>query len=134
MQSDLIADTLTRIRNAQRAGHKSVAVRNSKAVKRVLEVLRAEGFIQGFDFKKDEAENKFGKFDVQLKYFNMGEPAMSLLRRVSKSGRRVYSGVDDLPKIFNGLGISIVSTSQGVMSDREARKKKIGGEVIAYIG
>ena len=134
MHSDLIADTLTRIRNAQRTGHKSVGVRASKAVKRVLEVLRSEGFIQGFELKKDDAENKFGKYEVGLKYYNMGEPAISLIRRVSKSGRRVYSGVESLPKIFNGLGISIISTSQGVMSDREARKKKIGGEILAHVG
>lgn len=130
---DWIADTITRIRNAQLAGHSSVRVNKSNTVGKVLEVLKAEGFIQGFDAKKPEEEG-FEIFDVSLKYYPNGEPAISLLRRVSKGGRRIYRPFSDLPKVQNGLGIAIVSTSQGLMSDREARKKKIGGEVLALVG
>ncbi|MBX7138422.1 MAG: 30S ribosomal protein S8 [Oligoflexia bacterium] len=133
MSNDLVADLLTRIRNAQRAGHRSVSVRPSKLVINVLEVLRSEGFIQSFERKQD-ATTKFPIVDVTLKYYSSGEPAIGTAKRASKSGRRVYSKVKGLPKVFNGLGISILTTSHGVMSDREARKKKLGGEILAFIG
>lgn len=133
MSNDLIADTLTRIRNAQRIGQRSVHVRSSQTVQRVLEVLKTEGFISGYQTRKDE-ESKFDNLEVVLKYYSNGEPVIGLARRVSKSGRRVYSAVKKLPRVLNGLGISIVSTSQGMMSDREAKKRKIGGEVVALIG
>lgn len=132
MKTDSVADALTRVRNAQRAGHKSVRVRKSELVGRVLEVLKTEGFIDHIDVKKD-AENKFDEYEVFLKYYSTGQPAMNILRRVSRPGKRVYSGTTDLPHVEHGLGISIVSTSQGVMSDREARRRKIGGEVLAVI-
>ncbi len=132
MKTDSVADALTRIRNAQRAGHKSVRVLKSSLVAKVLEVLKTEGFIDHVDTKKD-AEDKFEEFEVFLKYYSSGQPAMNSLRRISKSGKRVYASTDHMPRVESGLGISIVSTSQGVMSDREARRRKIGGEVLAVV-
>lgn len=132
MANDTIADVLTRIRNAQSAGHRVVKVPSSKSAKSLLNVLKSEGFIDTFETAKDE-ESAFESLNVFLKYYDTGLPVISMAKRVSKSGQRQYRGVDALPKVSSGLGISIVSTSQGVMSDREARKRKIGGEVIALI-
>lgn len=132
MANDTIADVLTRIRNAQSAGHRVVKVPSSKSAKSLLNVLKSEGFIDTFEPAKDE-ESAFESLNVFLKYYDTGLPVISMAKRVSKSGQRQYRGVDALPKVSSGLGISIVSTSQGVMSDREARKRKIGGEVIALI-
>ena len=133
MSNDLIADTLTRIRNAQKTGHRTVEVQSSTFVRKFLEVLKGEGFISGFQTQKDK-ETGFEVVEVVLKYYSNGDPVIGLARRISKSGRRVYSGVKKLPRVFNGLGVSILSTSQGIMSDREAKKRKIGGEVVALIG
>lgn len=133
MSNDTIADTLTRIRNAQVAGHRVVKVPVSSAAKNVLAVLKTEGFIDTFESVKEEGKT-FPQFNVFLKYYDTGLPMISIAKRVSKPGQRQYSGVEKLPKVSNGLGISIVSTSQGVMSDKEARKRKIGGEVVALIG
>ncbi|MBN8547808.1 MAG: 30S ribosomal protein S8 [Deltaproteobacteria bacterium] len=132
MKTDSIADLLTRIRNAQRAGHKTVRVQKSNQGARVLEVLKTEGFIDHVETKLD-ADDKFEEFEVFLKYYSSGQPAINGLRRVSRPGKRVYSGTTEIPRVEQGLGISIVSTSQGVMSDREARRRKIGGEVLAVI-
>ena len=132
MTTDTIADLLTRIRNAHQGGHRSVTVPVSKASKNVLTVLKQEGFIQDFHVKK-EAFGSFDGLDVVLKYYRTGEPAISKARRASTPGRRLYRQSGNIPKIENGLGIAIISTSQGVMSDREARKRKIGGEVLALI-
>lgn len=132
MVTDSIADLLTRIRNAQRAGHKMVSVSSSKMATRILDVLKEEGFIASYKVGKKEGA-KFEAIDVHLKYFSSGAPVIGSAKRISTSGKRMYSASDDLPKIHSGLGISIVSTSQGVMSDREARKRKIGGEVLAQI-
>ena len=143
MVNDTIADLLTRIRNAQRAGHRSVVVPTSKVSKSVLEVLKKEGFIEGFSTtgpqddkvaSKRSTELKFGGLNIVLRYYENGEPLIVRLDRVSTPGKRVYQEVAKLPKISSGLGISIVSTSQGIMSDRDARKKGIGGEVIALVG
>ena len=133
MVNDTIADTLTRIRNAQIAGHKVVKIPQSKASKSILSVLKLEGFIDTFEVGKADGE-QFETLTVFLKYYENGTPMISLAKRVSRPGQRQYRGVDTLPKVASGLGISVVSTSQGVMSDREARKKKIGGEVLALIG
>lgn len=133
MVNDPIADLLTRIRNAQRAGHKNVHVPASKMSERILAVLRKEGFIDGFEIKKNEGD-PFSKYAVYLRYYSTGRPAISKADRVSTPGHRKYAPSTKLPKVYSGLGISVVSTSQGVMSDREARKRKIGGEVIALIG
>jgi small subunit ribosomal protein S8 len=133
MRTDPIADLLTRIRNAQRTGHKAVRVIKSRLGGSVLEVLKTEGFIEDFEAKKSD-ESVAEEYEVFLKYYSSGQPALSLLKRMSKPGRRAYSGTDALPTIEGGLGISIISTSQGVMSDREARKRKIGGEILAVVG
>jgi small subunit ribosomal protein S8 len=138
MVTDTVADLLTRIRNASRSRHQSVQTPKTALSERVLEVLKNEGFIESYTLKAQKSA-KAGKFSadeyqVVLKYFGTGEPAISMARRVSKPGRRIYAGANDLPKIFNGLGVSLVSTSQGVMSDREARRRKIGGEILATIG
>lgn len=138
MINDLVADLLTRIRNAQRAGHKSVLVKSSALSKSVLRVLREEGFIDGYEAKRVASESgkpkvTFEQVSVNLKYFSDGVPAISSARRVSKSGRRVYRAIDKMKRVHSGLGIVVLSTSKGLMSDREARKQKIGGEIIAEI-
>lgn len=131
MTSDSIADLLTRIRNAQRAGQSTVSVRPFKLGQKILGVLMREGFIAGFE----NAQTKEGKpsFEVRLKYFAHREPAISHIQRVSKPGRRVYMGYESLPKLEQGLGAYLLSTSQGIMSDREAKRKKVGGEVLAKV-
>lgn len=132
MSQDLIADALTRIRNGQRAGHKSVKVRASKPVKCMLEVLSNEGFVERVTETVGE-KPAFTEYEVVLKYYAPHEPVISRAVRVSTSGRRVYARFEDLAKVARGLGITIVSTSQGIMSDREARRRKVGGEVLASI-
>ena len=133
MVNDSIADLLTRIRNAQRARHKSVRVKHSKMNEQLLKVLKDEGFISYYEIKHSRGAG-FDEVDVGLKYFVTGEPLIGRAERFSKPGRRVYAKLDALPKIDSGLGIAIVSTSQGVMSDRSAKRLKIGGEVLALIG
>ena len=133
MVTDPIADALTRIRNAQRAAHKSVRVRYSKMNQCLLQVLKDEGFISYFE-KKDAAVAGHYDIEVGLKYFSTGEPFIVKLDRVSKPGCRVYSSVTDLPRVDAGLGMAIISTSEGVLSDRIARQRKIGGEVLALVG
>jgi len=132
MINDPVADLLTRIRNSQRAGHKSVRIRKSKMAERILSVLKDEGFVGYFDLKKD-AQNKFEEFEVGLKYYGSGDPCIRSIKRVSTPGQRRYAAVDYLPRVDCGLGISIVSTSEGVMSDREARRRKVGGELLAKV-
>jgi small subunit ribosomal protein S8 len=145
MMTDPIADVLTRVRNAQRARHRSVIVRASKVAKTVHEVLKKEGFIESFaaaapvhtattTSSKRALNEKFPKFEVVLRYYESGEPLISRLERVSPPGQRVYAPVEKLPRVFAGLGMAILSTSKGVMSDREARKAGVGGEVIARVG
>jgi small subunit ribosomal protein S8 len=132
MTTDSIADLLTRVRNAYRASAKSVIVPVSSVNKSILEVLKKEGFVENYSVKK-EAIRSFDGIDVVLKYYENGEPVISKAQRVSKPGRRVYVRGGKIAKVENGLGISIVSTSQGIMSDRDARKKKIGGELLAQV-
>lgn len=132
MVNDTISDVLTRIRNAQMARQLAVRIPVSKIANSVLGLLSSEGFINSIEKKKDR-EERFEEFEVSLKYLSDGTPLMKELKRVSKPGRRVYKNVDELEKVHCGLGILVVSTSQGVMSDREARRKKIGGEVLAKI-
>ena len=132
MYTDTISDTLTRIRNGGMAGHKTIQVRCSKMVKSVLEVLKSEGFIVGYEEAKDK-QDKFDMYDVNLRYIDDGRPVISEAIRVSRPGRRVYAKSTELPRVHRGLGIAIISTSQGVMPDRLARKNKVGGEVLAYI-
>ena len=131
VMTDPIADMLTRIRNANKMRHTTVDIPASKAKKDVLTVLVNEGFIVGYDEVK--LENNQSVLKVTLKYTDTKERVIKGLKRVSKPGLRVYAQVDELPRVLNGLGIAIISTSQGVMTDREARKANIGGEVLAYV-
>ncbi len=127
--TDPLGDMLTRIRNGQQARKDSVLTPASKLRARVLEVLEREGYIRGHF---DEALGKHAGIRIELKYFE-GEPAIKHLQRVSKPGRRVYSGSQDLPRVRGGLGITIVSTPRGVLSDAEAREQNVGGEVLAEV-
>ena len=128
--TDPIADFLTRIRNANMAKHESLEVPASKIKRSIAEILKNEGFIRDYEFIED---NKQGIIRVFLKYGKNGEHVISGIRRISKPGLRSYVKADAVPKVLNGLGIAILSTSEGVMTDKDARAKKIGGEVIAYI-
>jgi len=132
MKTDFLADALTRVRNAQRAGHKSVRVPSSKVVDRVLAVLKEEGFIEYWELKSD-ARSRFPEVEVGLKYYSSGEPVIGSLRRFSSPSRRVYVRSNAVPVVARGLGIAVLSTPQGVLSDREARKRGIGGEVLALV-
>jgi small subunit ribosomal protein S8 len=127
--TDPLGDMLTRIRNGQQAKKDSVLSPASKLRARVLEVLQREGFIRGFS---EDTTGAHKALRIELKYFE-GEPAIKHLVRVSKPGRRVYSGSRDLPVVRNGLGITIVSTPRGVLSDSEARAQSVGGEVLAEV-
>ncbi len=128
--SDPIADLLTHIRNGQRASKPSVTLPSSKAKLAICEVLRDEGYID--DFVVADAGNNRSKLTVKLKYFE-GKPVIDRLDRVSRPGLRIYRSKDDLPKVLGGLGVAIVSTSHGVMSDRAARAKGQGGEVLCVV-
>ena len=130
--TDPLGDMLTRIRNGQRAKMDSVVTPASKLRARVLDVLQREGYIRGYS---EEQLGRFGQHKglrIELKYFE-GEPAIRHLARVSKPGRRIYSASKELPRVKGGLGITIVSTPQGVLSDAEARDKNVGGEVLAEV-
>jgi small subunit ribosomal protein S8 len=128
--NDPIGDMLTRIRNAQERGKPKVGVPHSKLRENVLSVLQGEGFIRGFAVVQ-QGENK-AEIEVELKYFD-GAPVIRELQRVSKPGRRVYASVATLPTVYNGLGISILSTPKGVMSDADARAQNVGGEVLCTV-
>jgi small subunit ribosomal protein S8 len=127
--TDPIADMLTRIRNGQGARKVSVSMPASKAKEAVAKVLQDEGYILGFATAGEGAEKQLS---VELKYFE-GVPVIETIQRTSKPGLRIYRGKDELPKVLGGLGVAIVSTSAGVMSDRQARKQGIGGEVICVV-
>jgi small subunit ribosomal protein S8 len=127
---DPIADMLTRIRNAVRNRAKTVNCLNSKVCRGIAAVLRDEGFVEGFDVIEDGRQ---GLLRIRLRYGPGGEAVLHKLTRESKPGRRVYSGFEDLPRPLQGLGIAIVSTSRGVLSDRKARTEKIGGELLCTI-
>ncbi|MEM9939044.1 MAG: 30S ribosomal protein S8 [Pseudomonadota bacterium] len=127
--SDPLGDMLTRIRNAQMRGMDKVITPASKLRARVLEVLQGEGYIRGYaEIEKDGHKH----IEIELKYFD-GSPVISEIRRVSKPGRRVYSSKSDIPLVRNGLGISILSTSKGVMSDNTARNENVGGEILCRV-
>jgi small subunit ribosomal protein S8 len=128
--SDPIGDMLTRIRNGQRARQAIVASPASKLRANVLEVLKREGYIRGFT--REQIRPGISELRIELKYVD-GEPVIREIARVSKPGRRIYSRIADLPRSYNGLGISILSTPRGVMSDNEARAAKVGGEVLCRI-
>ena len=128
--SDTIADMLTRIRNATSAKHDTVDVPASNMKKSIAQILMDEGYIKNFTVIDD---GKHGVIRITLKYGENKVPAIQGLRRVSKPGLRIYTNVEDMPKVLRGLGVAIISTSKGVMTDRQARKEKVGGEVLAFI-
>ena len=128
--TDSIADMLTRIRNASSAKHDSVKIPASNMKKAIAQILVDEGYIKGF---KVEDDGKQGMIEIALKYGQNKTAAITGLRRVSKPGLRIYSGCEDMPKVMKGLGIAIVSTSKGVMTDKDARKANVGGEVLAFV-
>ena len=127
--SDVIADMLTRIRNANDAKHESVEIPASNMKKAIADILVNEGYIKGYQIIDD---NKQGIIKVTLKYVGK-QKAITGLKRVSKPGLRIYASCEDMPKVMNGLGIAIVSTSKGVMTDKMARKENVGGEVLAFV-
>jgi small subunit ribosomal protein S8 len=129
--SDPIADMLTRIRNAARIMSERVNIKASKVCMAVAAVMKTEGYIE--DFEKVEDANKQGILRITLKYDQTGRSAIEEIKRISKPGRRVYSSVDDLPNVLNGMGIAIISTSKGMMSDKSCRQAKIGGEIICAV-
>jgi small subunit ribosomal protein S8 len=128
--NDPVGDMLTRIRNAQMRGRSTVSTPASKLRAWVLDVLADEGYIRGYE--KTSSTDGHGAIEISLKYFD-GIPVIKELKRISKPGRRVYLGVKDIPQVRQGLGLSIVSTPQGVMSDANARAKNVGGEVICTV-
>ncbi|MCF6767981.1 30S ribosomal protein S8 [Thiotrichales bacterium 19S11-10] len=125
---DPVADMLTRINNAQAAGKKKVSVPASKHKMALAGLLKSEGFIRDAELN----EEGHGSISITLKYHH-GEPVIELLKRVSRPGLRIYKAANELPKVYGGLGVAVVSTSKGVMSDREARRLGLGGEVICYV-
>ena len=127
--SDVIADMLTRIRNANSAKHETVDVPASNMKKALADILVAEGFVKGYEIIED---GKQGVIRITLKYKNK-QRVIQGLKRVSKPGLRVYSNCEDMPKVMNGLGIAIVSTPKGIMTDKKARKENVGGEVLAFV-
>jgi len=129
--TDPIGDMLSRIRNASSARHEKVLIPSSNLKVRIAEVLKQEGFIKDYVLHKDEA--KQGAITVLLKYGSDREPAIGDIKRVSKPGLRRYVATDAIPRVLNGMGIAILSTSKGVMVDREARKQKVGGELICTV-
>lgn len=128
--TDTIADLLTRIRNASAAKHASVEIPASNMKKSICQILKDEGYIKNFTVAND---GKQGMIKVELKYTESRKPVISGLKRVSKPGLRIYSNAADMPRVMKGLGVAVVSTSRGVMTDREARKQNVGGEVLAFI-
>jgi len=127
---DPIADMLTRIRNANRVGRRFVQIPKSKICTGIAQVLKDEGYIDSFDVIDDE---KQGQIRIKLKYTNTGQKVIHVIDRESKPGCRVYRGVESLPKVLNGMGIAVVSTSKGVMSDRKAREANVGGELLCTV-
>ena len=129
MMTDPIADLFTRIRNGLMVRHDVVAIPNSRMKTRIAEILKEEGFIKNFRVREDD---KQGVLKILLKYHN-GDATIRGIRRISKPGRRTYVAARDIPKVLNGLGIAIISTSTGVMTDQVCREKGIGGEVVGYV-
>jgi len=128
--TDTIADMLTRIRNAISAKHDSVDVPASKMKKTIAQILQDEGYIKSFQIIED---GKQGIIRIQLKYGANKTPVITGLRRVSKPGLRIYTSCEEMPKVMKGLGIALISTSKGIMTDKEARKANVGGEILAFI-
>ena len=127
--SDPIGDMIARVKNAQARNHKKVALPSSNFKKKIADILKNEGFIKDF---KINAEDKKPTLSLELKYYS-GNPVISAFERVSKPGRRIFSSAESLPKVNNGLGIAIVSTSHGVMTGKQAQRENVGGEVLCYV-
>lgn len=130
MMTDPIADMLARIKNALMARHKSVRIPSSKIKLEIARILKEEGYIEDFKYINEKPQPQI---EIILKYDENKRPVIAGVKRISKPGRRIYKGYRDLPKVLDGLGIAIISTSQGIMTDHEARKRKIGGEVLCEI-
>lgn len=130
MVNDSVANLLAAISNGQRARLTTVTVGSSKLLKNVLTVLKSEGYVN--DFSEEKGKFVSGQIKIELRYVD-GQPVLKEVKKVSKSGRRVYKSIKGLPKHYNGLGISILSTSKGVMSDHEARQKNVGGEILCTL-
>jgi len=129
MMTDPISDMLTRIRNAQMCGKNAVSMPSSKLKAAIAQVLKDEGYIDGFAVRENGVKRDI---EINLKYY-AGQPVIEKLERVSRPGLRIYRGVDEMPKVLNGLGVAIVSTSRGVMTDRKARSQGVGGEVLCIV-
>ena len=129
--TDPIADMLTRIRNGLHAGHKTTSIPASKMKVEIAKILKAEGYILDYKVEGESAKDKV--ITIDLKYDVEGKKVISGLKRISKPGLKVYAKSNDVPRVLNGLGIAIISTSKGLMTDRDARKAKLGGEVVAYV-
>ena len=129
--TDVVADMLTRIRNANSAKHETVSIPCSNMKKAIAEILKEEGFIKNYEVV--DTENKQGVINITLKYGEGKTRTIEGLRRVSKPGLRIYASCQDIPRVRNGLGIAIISTSKGIVTDKKARKENIGGEVLAFV-
>lgn len=128
--TDPVADLLTRIRNANSAGHDSLEAPSSRLSMDIVKILQAEGFLKSYEIIKDKTQNRI---KINLKYGPQREKVLTNLRRISKPGLRVYTKRAEMPRVLGGLGIAILSTSRGVMTDREARRQGVGGEVLCYV-
>ena len=128
--TDPIADMLTRIRNANMVRHEKLELPASNLKKEIADILKREGFVRDYEFVED---NKQGVLRIFLKYSQNNERVITGVKRISKPGLRVYANAEELPKVLNGLGVAVVSTSKGVLTDKEAREQAIGGEVLAYV-
>ncbi|ELK46832.1 30S ribosomal protein S8 [Halobacillus litoralis] len=128
--TDPIADMLTRIRNANMVRHEKLELPASNVKKEIADILKREGFVRDYEFVED---NKQGVLRIFLKYGQNNERVITGVKRISKPGLRVYANAEELPKVLNGLGVAVVSTSKGVLTDKEAREQAIGGEVLAYV-
>ena len=128
--SDVIADMLTRIRNANNAKHETVDIPASNMKKAIADILLTEGYIKSYEIVEDGTQ---GIIRIQLKYLAGKEKVIQGLRRVSKPGLRIYSNCEDMPRVMNGMGIAIVSTSKGIMTDKKARQENVGGEILAFV-
>lgn len=130
VMTDPVADMLTRIRNANAVRHEKLELPGSKMKQDIADILKREGFVRDYEFIED---NKQGILRIFLKYGKHDEHVITGIKRISKPGLRVYAKADEVPRVLNGLGIAIVSTSKGVLSDKEARSQAVGGEVLAYV-
>jgi small subunit ribosomal protein S8 len=128
--TDPIADMLTRVRNASSAMHDEVSIPSSKIKENIARILVDEGYVDSYEVSSD---NGHSVITIRLRYSDERERVISGIRRISKPGRRVYRGAQELPRVLGGLGVAIISTSQGVMTDQQARRAKVGGEVLAYV-